>query len=182
MADPGEGPGKPGSPPYFSTKRGSEWPKNIFLETGPTPYLRVWMTAPPHHPPYLKVWIRHCVLWIPACCSNKQGQNNNDPARLSQCIKKLLRLFLEIGNCKCSSCKKAKAIAKVRFTWSTNKNTIKMIILYSPLWPVGCNQTVDQRTWSITLSCRLMQLEILFAIFFSILVYFIIIRYSSLIL
>ena len=32
-------------------------PKFFFLEAGPPPYLRVWMTRPP--PPYLKVWIRH---------------------------------------------------------------------------------------------------------------------------
>ena len=30
-------------------------------ETCPSPYLRVWMTAPPP-PPYLKVWIWHCYL------------------------------------------------------------------------------------------------------------------------
>ena len=28
-------------------------------ETCPSPYLRVWMIAPPS---YLKVWIRHCYL------------------------------------------------------------------------------------------------------------------------
>ena len=49
------------TPPYVSTKLRPERPKEIFLETGLPPYLRVgWgggMTPPP--PPYLKVWICH---------------------------------------------------------------------------------------------------------------------------
>ena len=59
-ADPGEGRGGGGgggAPPLtlnWGPKEGK-----IFLETGPAPYLRVWMTPPPP-PPYLKVWIRHC--------------------------------------------------------------------------------------------------------------------------
>ena len=40
-----------------------------------------------------------------------------------------------------SSCQKAKDIAKVRFTWSTNKNAI-MILLYLLPWPLASNQTV----------------------------------------
>jgi len=35
VADQGEGPGRPGSPPYFSTKMKPEGPKKIFLETAP---------------------------------------------------------------------------------------------------------------------------------------------------
>ena len=35
-ADPGEGPGDPGPPPYFWTKLRPEGPKNIFLKTVPT--------------------------------------------------------------------------------------------------------------------------------------------------
>ena len=27
---------------------------------GPATYLRVWMTPPP--PPFLKIWIRHCLV------------------------------------------------------------------------------------------------------------------------
>ena len=46
--------------PYFWTKLRPEGPKKFFWETGPPPYLRVWMTPtarPP--PPHPKVWIRH---------------------------------------------------------------------------------------------------------------------------
>ena len=35
------------TPPYVSTKLRPERPKEIFLETGLPPYLRVWMAAPP---------------------------------------------------------------------------------------------------------------------------------------
>ena len=40
----------------------------ILLETGPPPYLRVWLTAAPQPPPpphYLKVWIRQCQWQVP---------------------------------------------------------------------------------------------------------------------
>ena len=50
MADPGEGPGGP-TPPYFYTKMKPEGPKKFFLSPPPPPsYLRVWMTAPPPTP------------------------------------------------------------------------------------------------------------------------------------
>ena len=42
MADPEEGPGVPAPPPLFF--------RPIFWETGPSPYLRVWMTTPPPPP------------------------------------------------------------------------------------------------------------------------------------
>ena len=52
MADPGEGPGGPGPPPYFCTKQRPEWPKKFFLRPPP-------LSSPPPPPPtYLKVWIR----------------------------------------------------------------------------------------------------------------------------
>ena len=54
VADPGEGPGGPGSPLIFKPKWGPKGRKMFVFETAP-PYLRVWMTAPP---PYLRVWIR----------------------------------------------------------------------------------------------------------------------------
>ena len=44
VADPGEGPGGP-APPYFYTKLMPEGPKKIFVT--PPLYLRVWMTGPP---------------------------------------------------------------------------------------------------------------------------------------
>ena len=44
VADPGEGPGGP-APPYFYTKLMPEGPKKIFGT--PPLYLRVWMTGPP---------------------------------------------------------------------------------------------------------------------------------------
>ena len=56
-------------PPYFSTKMRLEWPQKIFLETGPPPDLRGWMTAPPP-PPHLKVGAAtayskfHCAVQI----------------------------------------------------------------------------------------------------------------------
>ena len=47
VADPGEGPGGPG-PPYFYTKLRPDGPKKIFLRLSPPPpYLRIWMTTPP---------------------------------------------------------------------------------------------------------------------------------------
>ena len=69
------------------------------------------------------------VLWIPLCCSNKEGQNNNDPARLSQCIKKLLQwLFLEIGNSKCIvHAKKQKILQKS----GLHEALIKMLLKWS---------------------------------------------------
>ena len=56
VADPGEGLGGPGLPPYFSTKLRPEGPKNIFSETGAPSYVKVWING---HPPYLKVWVHH---------------------------------------------------------------------------------------------------------------------------
>ena len=54
VVNPGEGPRGP-APPYFWTKLRPEGPKKFGEgETGPPPYLRVWMTAPAF---YLKVWI-----------------------------------------------------------------------------------------------------------------------------
>ena len=44
VADPGEGPGGP-APPYFYTKLMPKGPKKIFVT--PPLYLRVWMTGPP---------------------------------------------------------------------------------------------------------------------------------------
>ena len=38
--------------PYFWTKLRPEVPKKFFWETGPPPYLRVWMTLPPPPPPF----------------------------------------------------------------------------------------------------------------------------------
>ena len=43
VADPGEGPGEPGSPLFFDQIL---FRKKKLLETAPPPYLRVWMTAP----------------------------------------------------------------------------------------------------------------------------------------
>ena len=44
--DPGEGPGHP-PPPYFYSKLRPEGPNKIFFgDWSPIPYLRVWMTAP----------------------------------------------------------------------------------------------------------------------------------------
>ena len=48
-------------PPYFSTKMRSEGPKQIFLETGP-PLSQALDDRPPP-PPYLKVWIRNCIVY-----------------------------------------------------------------------------------------------------------------------
>ena len=42
------GTGGPGSHPYFSTKMRPEVPKKCFSRPPPPPFLRVWMTAPPH--------------------------------------------------------------------------------------------------------------------------------------
>ena len=50
----GRGSGSPIPPPSFSTKMRPEGPKKSFLEIAPAPtppYLRLWMTAPPHHHP-----------------------------------------------------------------------------------------------------------------------------------
>ena len=52
MADPGEGPGGPPAPPYFSTKMRPEGRKKKFFGARPPPpYLRVWMTDNPPPPP-----------------------------------------------------------------------------------------------------------------------------------
>ena len=55
------------SPPYFYTKLRPEGPKKKFLETGPSLYLRIWMTASPRSggldPPLIEVpheRITHC--------------------------------------------------------------------------------------------------------------------------
>ena len=46
VADPGERTIPP-LPTHFFTKMRPKGPKNIFWETGPSPYLSFWMTAPP---------------------------------------------------------------------------------------------------------------------------------------
>ena len=51
----GAGGTRPPSPLIFRPNWGPKGQKN-FLETGPPPYLRFWMTTPN----YLKVWIRQC--------------------------------------------------------------------------------------------------------------------------
>ena len=45
-ADPGERP----PPPHFLTKMRPKGPKKILGDTGPSPYLRFWMTPPPPPP------------------------------------------------------------------------------------------------------------------------------------
>ena len=61
----GRGPGGGGgSPLFFDQNEVRRTEKNYFLRPGPL-YLRVWMTSPPPLPPptpYLKVWMRHCIL------------------------------------------------------------------------------------------------------------------------
>ena len=47
-------------PPLFLHQTEARRAEKIFLETGHPPCLRDWMTAPPHPPTYLNVWIRHC--------------------------------------------------------------------------------------------------------------------------
>ena len=60
VADPGE---KPGGPTPRLIFRPS---KNFFLETAPSPYLRVWMTGTRPHPTplCLNVWIRHYLVLL----------------------------------------------------------------------------------------------------------------------
>ena len=60
VADPGEGPGGPTPPLIFRPS------KNFFLETAPSPHLRVWMTGTRPHPTplCLDVWIRHCLVLL----------------------------------------------------------------------------------------------------------------------
>ena len=60
MADPGEGPGGGAGPPYLSTKLRPKGRKNFFWGDRIPPLQRVWMTGGPP-PPYLKVWILHCL-------------------------------------------------------------------------------------------------------------------------
>ena len=59
VSDPGEGPGRSGPPSYFYTKLRPEGPKKKFLETGPSLYLRIRMTASPRSggldPPLIEV-------------------------------------------------------------------------------------------------------------------------------
>ena len=65
MADPGEGPGWPGPPLFLDQNEARRAEKNFF-ETAPSPpHLRAWMTAnpPPPPSPYLKVWIRHSLMY-----------------------------------------------------------------------------------------------------------------------
>ena len=50
VADRGEVARGARPPPYFSTKMRPEGPKNIFLETPPPLYLRVWMHRSPTPP------------------------------------------------------------------------------------------------------------------------------------
>ena len=63
MVDPGEGSEGP-APLFFSIKMRPEGPKKIFFETGPPPYLTVWMTAPPPPSPYLKDWMGGMILRV----------------------------------------------------------------------------------------------------------------------
>ena len=63
VADPGESRGGPPPPLIFRPI------KKFFLETAPSPYLRVWMTGtrppPPPPPPLcLNVRIRHCLVLL----------------------------------------------------------------------------------------------------------------------
>ena len=59
VADPGERPAPP-PPPLFLDQTEAQRAEKKFLETLPSSYLRVWMTAA--RPPYLKAWIRHWIL------------------------------------------------------------------------------------------------------------------------
>ena len=48
VADPGEVPGVPGFPRLLLDETEARLAKrNFFFETGPPPYLRIWMTGPP---------------------------------------------------------------------------------------------------------------------------------------
>ena len=58
MEGPRGGPSHP-SPLFLDQTEARRAEKN-FLEDRTSPYLRVWMTAPPPPPLILKVWIRHC--------------------------------------------------------------------------------------------------------------------------
>ena len=55
VSDPGEGPKGPG-PPLFLDQTEAWRAEKFFLRPTP-PFLRAWMTPPP----YLKVWICHCL-------------------------------------------------------------------------------------------------------------------------
>ena len=47
VADLGEGPGGPGLPLFLDQTETRRAEKNFFSRPPPSPYLRVWMTAPP---------------------------------------------------------------------------------------------------------------------------------------
>ena len=70
VADPGEGPGGPG-PPYFYTKLRPDGPKKIFLRLSPPPYLRIWMTTPPplfqgqNHRSFMWTEALSCMVLVP---------------------------------------------------------------------------------------------------------------------
>ena len=74
LADPGEGPGGAGPLLIFRPNWG---PKNIFLETAPLLFLRVWMTAdaitPPPPPPPPNIFSLFQVLDPALFCSVVSG-------------------------------------------------------------------------------------------------------------
>ena len=49
-----------GGPPLFVDQFEAQRAKKLVLETAPSPSLRVWISAPP----YLKLWIRHCIILL----------------------------------------------------------------------------------------------------------------------
>ena len=65
-------------------------------ETGPPPYLRVWMTAPSIPPPrYLNVWIHHWAAnrsLDKLCCDHEM----NEQIKENQCILNLISLSVLI--------------------------------------------------------------------------------------
>ena len=97
------------------------------------------------------------VLWISPCCSNKdKAQPVQGSASAS---KNYYGCFWKSAIASAVHAKKQKLFQK-----SGLHEALAKCYQNLPLWPVGCNQTVDQRAWSITLSCKLMQHEILLAI------------------
>ena len=58
----------------------AQWRIQIFLETGPPPYLSlVWITPPP--PSYLKVWIRHRCPHAVRVTQNGKSRDNKTGRR-----------------------------------------------------------------------------------------------------
>ena len=45
MADPGEGPGGAQPPPLFLDQKGAQRAEKNVFETGPPPYLKVWIAT-----------------------------------------------------------------------------------------------------------------------------------------